>query len=107
MIDKHMQVLPVQLCLPRVFSVLQFISRLYFLLVFRSVFPFYEYYIFLENECYIIYVHRYSQQQNKWYSKKFLLAHFEATFYLILANLLSHNYITINYNMQVNSQRLK
>ena len=26
-----------------------------------------------------------SQQQNKWYPKKFLLAHFEATFYFSLS----------------------
>ena len=39
----------------------------------------------------------YSQQQNKWHPQRCLLAHFEATFYLAVANLLSHNNKTISY----------
>ena len=39
----------------------------------------------------------YSQQQNKWHPQECVLAHFEATFYLAVANLLAHNNKTISY----------
>ena len=47
------------------------------------------------------------QQQNKWYTQMYLLAHLEDTLYFTVANLLAHNNITISYYMQVNSLQLK
>ena len=46
-------------------------------------------------------------QQDKCYPQMCLLAHFEATLDLAVANLLAHNNITLSYYRQVNSLRIK
>ena len=39
----------------------------------------------------------YIQQQNKWYSQRCLLAHFEVNSILVIANLLAHNNLGLCY----------
>ena len=58
-------------------------------------------------EIVIYYLYMYNQQQNKWYPQRCLLAHFKATLYFNVANVLAHNNVSICYYVQVNSLRLK
>ena len=59
---------------------------------------------FLRNRRNIEFIH---QQHNKWYPKRCLLSHFEATLDTPIANLHAHNNLWLCYYGQVNSLRLK